>query len=64
MRKLRTQYHSRETNNQDNVPRFKDFYKIVAECLGMKDAVVNEHDRMIVHEVGLTVSLNSTLLQN
>jgi hypothetical protein len=36
--------------------KFGKFYKLVAECLGLADIFVNEHDRIIFHSDKLDVS--------
>ena len=35
---------------------FKDFYKLVAECLGMTNIVIGDHDRVVVHTDKLEVA--------
>jgi hypothetical protein len=37
--------------------KFGEFYKLVAECLGMETACVNQHDRIVYHSDKLQVSL-------
>ena len=46
----------KETSPADK-RQFKDFYKIVAKCLGMTNAVINEYDRVIQHTERLEVSI-------
>jgi hypothetical protein len=40
----------------ERTQKFGKFYKLVAECLGMADIFVNEHDRIIFHSDKLDVS--------
>jgi hypothetical protein len=43
-------------NALERTHKFGDFYKLVAECMGMEDVYVNEHDRIICHSDQLNVS--------
>ena len=42
--------------------KFGDFYKLVAECLGIETAYVDQHDRIICHSDKLQVSLLNVLV--
>ena len=42
--------------NDDDIPLFQDFYKLVANCLGIAKPYIAEHDKMIIHRKNLEVS--------
>ena len=63
MRDLPIQFNRKETNPKEKI-LFKEFYALVAECLGIKNAVIDTHDKIIMHTEDLNVSLSITLLQN
>ena len=46
----------------ERTQKFSDFYKLVAECLGMKEIYVNQHDRIICHSDKLDVSFSVCIL--
>ena len=60
MRKLPIRFNlkaQREETSPAVKPQFKDFYKLVAECLGMTNIVIDEFDRVIKHTEKLEVSI-------
>jgi len=55
MRARPLRFDLKETSPTNKRP-FKDFYKLVAECLEITNAVINDHDRVIVHTKNLEVA--------
>jgi phosphotransferase system IIB component len=55
MRARPLRFDLKETSPADK-RLFKDFYKLVAECLGMTNIVIGDHDRVILHKENLEVA--------
>ena len=53
-----TGYRTKKDNVDDGIPPplFQDFYKLVANCLGIAKPYIAEHDKMIIHRENLKVS--------
>ena len=54
LRAIPIRFNLKETDPKKKM-KFKDFYGLVAKSLGMQNAVVGDHDRVVLHKENLEV---------